>query len=638
MFIQCSVLCPIFILFAACHGLELVLEDEYFAANKVCTSEDVPIMFSPFFTFIGNDLALKTADTTLTFNLVLASDFTVQLIFPLLEQLLPQCEQKSSHKLELIPNQGNAITLLAFDYYYFADERKHFIEYGNGLRKPVKNWLKCIIKKDAQFVVCKDFATIFDFQFDFTGSFVRHEEGKSKPQVLLKHSTSTVCPLVLKFPGAKLVDRRNTAISQPPPPPPTTTTTTTTSTMKTVAITETTTSTAEETTTELVSEVKTASSTNNIVIIIFSIIGVILLWMAAGVAVYFIYKRCKKEKHSAPQLSTSQSMPVSLLKMPVLPNAEPVFTTPEVIMDPKQEDKTQSLSKQSTQEAGIDPAIKTEVVQSSAPVPAEPTLPSPVTVDQTKSLAPVATATPKVEKEESKHVDLPPLVIEKPDNYTKIKKTEFDRGQEDSMASEEGCGNNILKLEPLVMAPLAVTDALLESYPADYVEKMALRKATIADRAAMHLQAVIVASNALLKKGFKNDGNTLTGSDALMDWLKSINGSPFLQFVAECVEVRPDVSSPEFNASKIQWRRYLKKIDLVETFRHSCWLGQTQERREFFLLATFFKLEQLAQQYSSDDLKMYPFPVPYLLEIRSEAPHFFKIDDSPIQKKNNTFN
>lgn len=95
-----------------------------------------------------------------------------------------------------------------------------------------------------------------------------------------------------------------------------------------------------------------------------------------------------------------------------------------------------------------------------------------------------------------------------------------------------------------------------------------------------------MANNLLIKKGIKNLKGVVKGPEKAMKWLRSKPTIPFVQFIADSIENAPDVAGPEFFGSKIQWRRYLKKIDLMETFRQSCWLGQTKERREFFLLAT----------------------------------------------------
>ena len=95
-----------------------------------------------------------------------------------------------------------------------------------------------------------------------------------------------------------------------------------------------------------------------------------------------------------------------------------------------------------------------------------------------------------------------------------------------------------------------------------------------------------MANNLLFKKGIRNGKGMVTGSEKAMKWLKTRQNNPFLQFIADSIENAPDETKPEFLSSKIQWRRHLKKLDLIETYRQSCWIGQTKERREFFLLAT----------------------------------------------------
>uniref|UniRef100_A0A7E4V7F7 ZP domain-containing protein n=1 Tax=Panagrellus redivivus TaxID=6233 RepID=A0A7E4V7F7_PANRE len=592
-------------------SMEVILEDEYIDSPQ-CVSDDIPMMHWPYFERSGNDLILTSPDTALTFNAALSSELFLHFGLP------GTCSGKSRSKLYLMKKNGQEIELMNFVYYYTSEAEGRRLEFHDK-KVFVVTELNCNFGKGPSISVnCQDKA-FNSFHFKFSGEFNIY-----KNQVVLKY-VSESCPVTVTIQNARIIDRPNVMqrVVTTTPAPVTTTTVMSTEAITTPETESLTTEEEEEETTAIV-KVKAASSVNKVIIAIFSVVGILLLLMACGVGVYFVYTRFfKKEKAPVAFIPSSRSMPVTVSKTVTMKTEPSKQKTAEAVMNPNDEDKTQSLSLRPLVKVAISPAIRTETQVSSVPTPAEPTQ-SSVVVD--KSVMAVKTAIPKTEKEVSKTVDMPPLVIEKNDNYTKIKKADFERGHEDSMASEEGCGPNIHKLEPLVMVPMTVADPSLEQYPAEYVEKMALRKATITDRAALHSQAVVMASNYLLKKGFKNNGTTLTGSDQLMDWLKT--KSAFVQFVAECVEVRPDVTSLEFNASKIQWRRYLKKIDLVETYRQSCWIGQSSERREFFLLATFFKLEQLAQQYSDEDLKMYPFPVPYLLEVRSEAPHFFKIEDT----------
>uniref|UniRef100_A0AC35F2Q9 Uncharacterized protein n=1 Tax=Panagrolaimus sp. PS1159 TaxID=55785 RepID=A0AC35F2Q9_9BILA len=247
----------------------------------------------------------------------------------------------------------------------------------------------------------------------------------------------------------------------------------------------------------------------------------------------------------------------------------------------------------------------------------------------------VAVAAEKTDSDSSE-IPLPALTVDQTKTFTKIYKNEFDRGKEDSMASEENCGENVYKIDGFCMQKIPLPDEAMATWPADYVENMALRAPNIEHRGQFHLQAVIMANNLLLKKGIKNIRGKLCGSTKGMKWLKSRTNIPFVQFIAESIEGSPDGTGQEFLSSKIQWRRHLKKLDVVETFRQSCFLGQTKQRREFFLLATFYKMELLLREFPREDhLKTFPFPVPMLLEVRKEAPQFFEIIDEklPVPEK-----
>uniref|UniRef100_A0AC34QIV2 Uncharacterized protein n=1 Tax=Panagrolaimus sp. JU765 TaxID=591449 RepID=A0AC34QIV2_9BILA len=280
-------------------------------------------------------------------------------------------------------------------------------------------------------------------------------------------------------------------------------------------------------------------------------------------------------------------------------------------MDPKMEDKTQELSNE--------PTIEQNNLEKTT------TKEDLVSKEKTKN-----------EEESSSEIEMAPLQIVDPKKIVKIFKWDFDRGVEDSMASEDQCGAHVHKLHMIASEELPIVDDGMKKWPPDYLEKMAIRAATIEERTQLHIQAVHLANNLLIRRGFKNVDGALEASEKAKAWLQSKKNSPFLLFIAESVESAPDGSGVEFSASRIQWRKLLQKLDIVETYRQSCWPGQTKERAEFFLLATFYKMEVLLSTYQKEeDRRSFPFPVPMFLDLYNEAPYYFTVEhvEKPSKEK-----
>uniref|UniRef100_A0AC34FIU5 Uncharacterized protein n=1 Tax=Panagrolaimus sp. ES5 TaxID=591445 RepID=A0AC34FIU5_9BILA len=456
----------------------------------------------------------------------------------------------------------------------------------------------------------------------------------------------TYCRLPFRFPNSSI------AIVAPPPPPTTVPppTKTTFRITKPIAIVTSPQKAAVKVPNE---EVQESSSPIPMIGIIFgSLAFILLLIVVAAFIIRYIIKRRKTTTYPLIPRDT-QSMK-SDVHPPPAPPIPPSTITALPYLDPALEEKTQELSvviSSKTQETPrtqptqptIDGGSKNQrIIPSRDPLK---TISKSKTTEQFSKenagakegsggnvIAAAGGTVVKDEKEsDSSEIPLPALAVDTTKVFTKIYKKEFDRGQEDSMASEENCGENVYKIDAFCLQHVPLPDQTMATWPPDYVENMAVRAPNIEHRGIFHYQAVIMANNLLLKKGIKNIKGKLGGSTKGMKWLKNRQNISFVQFISESIEGSPDGKGQEFLSSKIQWRRHLKKLDVVETFRQSCWLGQTKERREFFLLATFYKMELLTKQFpKEDDLKTFPFPVPMLLEVRKEAPQFFEINEDKM--------
>uniref|UniRef100_A0A914PF06 Uncharacterized protein n=1 Tax=Panagrolaimus davidi TaxID=227884 RepID=A0A914PF06_9BILA len=330
--------------------------------------------------------------------------------------------------------------------------------------------------------------------------------------------------------------------------------------------------------------------------IICGALALVLLLIVAGVfIVRYIIKR-RNQKSTTIPLVPRDTKSMQSIELPPPPPKSASSLPPYI--DPAL-DKTQSLSIIIPSKSKTTPTTpRTQPSQQIAKVNVDPTgSKDPLNMGTKEMISKeqkegsggnVAAAAAAAEKtdSDSSEIPLPALTVDQTKTFTKIYKNEFDRGKEDSMASEENCGENVYKIDGFCLQKIPLPDEAMATWPADYVENMALRAPNIEHRGQFHYQAVIMANNLLLKKGIKNIRGKLCGSTKGMKWLKSRTNIPFVQFIAESIEGSPDGTGQEFLSSKIQWRRHLKKLDVVETFRQSCFLGQTKQRREFFLLAT----------------------------------------------------
>ena len=105
----------------------------------------------------------------------------------------------------------------------------------------------------------------------------------------------------------------------------------------------------------------------------------------------------------------------------------------------------------------------------------------------------------------------------------------------------------------------------------------------------------IQANNKLLNLGFRREvfprpaelpiEYHVPGPPEAEAWLKDVSEAEFLRFIAWAAQRKLGGDDGELEENRKLWRIYLEKIDVPETLRQACLLGQSTRRREFFTMA-----------------------------------------------------
>uniref|UniRef100_A0AC35FSX4 Uncharacterized protein n=1 Tax=Panagrolaimus sp. PS1159 TaxID=55785 RepID=A0AC35FSX4_9BILA len=118
-------------------------------------------------------------------------------------------------------------------------------------------------------------------------------------------------------------------------------------------------------------------------------------------------------------------------------------------------------------------------------------------------------------------------------------------------------------------------------------------------------------------------------------WLKELKEGNFLQFIVDAAAKSLVEKWGEYEEDEILWRNYAFISDVPECLRQACSIGQSKKRRHFFTMAVYYRMVSLMKELADEQsLGVFGYPVPLLLDIFREAPHYFAIVETASTEGN----